>query len=247
MKFVKLLVAVVAVLGLVGTANAQSIPLKKPAKPAVESGPLTFSLNNSPRGQVVALPSWACGNITVENSEFDRQVLTFKVNLPVGFSVPSQGSLIFELRKGALATVALKSGTAFSFYWTGEGRDGGGPTINNKIVVLRHCPTDGCKQLCDCAPERPRRGVTVVVTPWANVSWRPTGIVCPGCIPMEWYPAVEVVGTRPLHIDDLSPGEYEFKFESDKFETVTRVIRVPGTPEITVNLEQSGQLKIKLK
>lgn len=151
MKLTRLSVAVVVVVfGLVGTANARSIPLKKPTKPAVASESLTFTLNNRPRGQVIALPSWACGNITVENVEFDRQVLTFKVNVPVEFVITTQGSLVFELHKGALATVALKNRTTFSFYWTGEEREGGGPTINNRIVVLRHCPIGDCKQLCDC-------------------------------------------------------------------------------------------------
>jgi hypothetical protein len=213
--------------------------------------PAEFNLGSSPIGKMIELPSWACGNLVVEDFDLSVPELTVKLNIPDEFYqsrlLAASDEATWKLRQGEVHTARLRNG-GFSFYWKEV------PLLPNSrfpadvvLVVRKHCPDAGCKSLCDCTVRPRSKRLTVEVTPWASVSWRPFGIVCEGCIPMEWSLPIEVDGTQPLRLNDLEPGEYEFRFESDKFETEVRTVTVPGTRSLTVDLERTGRLKPQLK
>jgi hypothetical protein len=133
MKF-KLLAAVLGM--ILGTASARAEGQKL----------LTFDLGSTPGGKVVDLPSWACGNIFVKELDSrEPQILTLLVNIPEKFASVPMIDLVLE--QGKTRTVDLKNGTSFTFYWkvaeVGNSR-------HVVLVVRRHCPVGGCKQLCDC-------------------------------------------------------------------------------------------------
>ncbi len=148
MKLVKLLVAVLVVVGLSVPTSAQTIPLEKTRKKPVGTYLLTFDLGDSPIGKTIDLPAWACGNITVVDYRDDLRHLRFRINIPRQF-LPRGVNLAGEpwrLSPGQVVTIDLNT-ASFLLYWKYETVD----EVRHIVVVIRRqCPSGGCKQLCDC-------------------------------------------------------------------------------------------------
>ena len=137
-----MLLAVLAVVTIgVGQATAQ---------------PVEFSLGGLPVGKIVELPSWACGNLVVQDFDMRVPELTVKLNIPLEF-YPNRAAAtshegIWKLLQGEIHTTELRGGSVFSFYWKLSSLPGDKDGQVNRVilVVRKHCPTRGCKKLCDC-------------------------------------------------------------------------------------------------